>query len=36
MMRRMLSPPDLISASYSKKAHFSRRRGSAMSMNYTM
>lgn len=36
MLRRMLSLPDLTSVSYSKKAHFSRRRGSAMSMNYTM
>ncbi len=36
MLRRMLSPPDLTRASRSKKAHFSRRRGSAMSMNYTM
>ena len=36
MLRRMLFPPDLTRANRSKKAHFSRRRGSAMSMNYTM
>ena len=36
MLRRMLFPPNLTRASRSKKAHFSPRRGSAMSMNYTM
>ena len=36
MMRRMLSPPDLTRVSRSKKARSSRRRCSAMSMNYTM
>lgn len=36
MMRRMLSPPDLTRVSLSKKARFSRRRCSAMSMNYTV
>ena len=30
MLRRILSPPDLTRANRSKKAHFSRRRGSAM------
>ena len=36
MLRRILSPPDLTRASRSKKARSIRRRGSAMSMNYTM
>ena len=36
MLRRILSPPDLTRASRSKKACSIRRRGSAMSMNYTM
>ena len=36
MLRRMLSPPDLTSVSYSKKAHFSRQIASVMGMNYTM
>lgn len=36
MLRRMLSLPDLTRASRSKKACSIRRRGSAMSMNYTM
>ena len=36
MLRRMLFPPDLTRANRSKKARSSRRRGSAMSMNYTM
>ena len=36
MLRRMLFLPDLTRANRSKKARSSRRRGSAMSMNYTM
>lgn len=36
MLRRILSPPDLTKVSRSKKARSIRRRGSAMSMNYTM
>lgn len=36
MLRRILSPPDLTKASRSKKARSSRRRGSSMSMNYTV
>ena len=36
MLRRMLFPPDLTRASRSKKARSIRRRGPAMSMNYTM
>ena len=36
MLHRMLSPPDLTRANRSKKARSSRRRGSAMSVNYTM
>ena len=36
MLRRMLSPLDLTRANRSKKARSSRRRGSTMSMNYTM
>ena len=36
MLRRMLFLPDLTRASRSKKARSIRRRGSAMSMNYTM
>ena len=36
MLRQILSPPDLTRASRSKKARSIRRRGSAMSMNYTM
>ena len=36
MLRRILSPPDLTRASRLKKARSIRRRGSAMSMNYTM
>ena len=36
MLRRMLFPPHLTRTSRSKKARSNRRRGSAMSMNYTM
>ena len=36
MLRRMLSPPNLTRASRSKKARSIWRRGSAMSMNYTV
>ena len=36
MLRRMLSPSDLTRANRSKKARSIRRRGSSMSMNYTM
>ena len=36
MLRRMLSPPNLTRANRSKKARSSRRRGSAMSVNYTV
>ena len=36
MLCRMLFPPNLTRASYSKKARSSRRRGLAMSMNYIM